>query len=236
MKRVGAALKEALTPGGEREQPSRAGISSMALNEVKVLSYLSFHPCSIKSQLVSALSISMASVDWHVRKLGKCDLISQKQGVGRQVYSPVGMLRDDEIRIFSMLASEFSRSLFAELSRNEGISQEELATSLDVSRQSLGRWLKELQEIGALHSVKDGRRVRYYPSDLIPKGADAYFSRRKAFLDGTIARLTAQGMRPKVIKNDPSEVHMLIGTAGKQTGLRFGLNPYVTALWTDNIL
>ena len=234
MKRVGAALREALSKDSKREhQTSRSGAWAMGENEARVLSYVSHHPCSIKSHIAAALGISQASVDWHIRKLVKNDLVSVRRAESRQSYAPVGMLRDEELRLFSLLANEFARQVFHELASREGAAQEELAKVLGVSRQSLGRFLRDLQGAGAVHAIKDGRNVRYYPSDLMSGGADVYLDRRRTFLEGVLSRLTALGFKHKVVKNDPSEVHILVGPPGKQVAVRLGLNPYVTALWLD---
>jgi DNA-binding transcriptional ArsR family regulator len=238
VRRLGPALRDALSRGAAPSEVrgSRSGHSAMGSCEARILSYVSHRPCSIKSQIAMAMEISPASVDWHVRRLCKNELLAPRELGGRMCYACVGMLKDEELPLFRVLASGQHRELLAMLLTKGGQSQEELLGFSGEPRASLRRWLKELQGVGTLYSVKDGRTVRYYCSDVLASGADGYMERRKAFLDGTLARFEAQGLRPKILKSDPSEVHILVGVPGRQEPLRLGLNPYVTALWIDKQL
>ncbi|MFH0815459.1 MAG: hypothetical protein V1934_01400 [Methanobacteriota archaeon] len=203
----------------------------MSENDAEVLSFLSHRPCSIRSQIASAMSLSPASIKWHLRKLAKAELLAARNFKGHAAYYPVGMLRDEEFEIFAFLANEDRRAALREVITNPGLAQDGLALKLGSSRQSVSRVLRDLGKLGLALTSRDGRSVRYYPSELLSNSGEAYLDRRKGLLDGTLSKLSVLGLQPKVIKSDPAEVYVIIGGKGRQTTLRFGLNPYVTLFW-----
>jgi DNA-binding transcriptional ArsR family regulator len=200
-------------------------------NDAAILSFVSHRPCSIRSHMAGALSLSQTSIKWHIRKLAKAELIACRKFKGHETFYPVGMLTDEEARVFALLASPEMRSALREAISKPGSGQDELSGRLGVTRQSVSRAMREMAEAGLVMAVRDGRSVRYYPTEFLTNSGEAYADRRKALLDGTMLRLTALGLRPRVIKSDPEEVHILIGGKGMQTAVRFGLNPYVTLFW-----
>jgi DNA-binding transcriptional ArsR family regulator len=204
---------------------------ALSENDAEVLSFLSHRPCSIRSHIASAISLSPASIKWHLRKLVKAELLASKVFKGHAAYYPIGMLRDEEFEIFALLAYGDRRAALREVLTNPGLHQDGLSLRLGFSRQSVSRIMRDLGKMGLVLTGRDGRSVRYYPSELLSNSGESYADRRKVLLDGTISKLSTIGLQPKVIKSDPSEVYVMIGAKGRQTTLRFGLNPYVTLLW-----
>jgi DNA-binding transcriptional ArsR family regulator len=211
--------------------PSQMRGLALSENDADILSFLSHRPCSIRSQIASAMSLSPASIKWHLRKLVKAELLATRDFKGHTAHYPVGMLRDDEFGIFALLAYEDMREALKAVAGSPGLAQDGFSQKLGFSRQTVSRVVRELGKAGIVVSARDGRSVRYYPSDTLSISGEAYADRRKTLLDGTISKLSMLGLQPKVIKSDPAEIYVMIGAKGRQTTLRFGLNPYVTCLW-----
>ncbi len=204
---------------------------ALSENDAAVLSFLSHRPCSIRSHIAEAVALSQTSIKWHARKLVKAELLACRDFRGRAAFCPVGMLNDSEVEIFSLLALPEKRAALRETISTPGSSQDALAEKLGVTRQSISRTMREMSRLGLVAATRDGRSMRYYPTDHLAEAGEAYGARRKPLLDGTLARLAGLGLRPKVIKSEPAEVHVLIGGKGMQANLRLGLNPYQTIFW-----
>lgn len=230
VKRVGAALLEALKRDGAARQTRMRGFA-LSENDAEVLSFISHRPCSIMSHIAEGVALSQTAVKWHARKLVKVELLACRDFRGRAAFCPVGMLTDAEAEIFSLLAFPEKRAALRNVIEAPGSSQDALAGKLGVTRQSISRTMREMSGLGLVAPTRDGRAVRYYPTELLAESGDAYSERRKALLDGTLARLSGLGLKPKVIKSEPAEVHILIGAKGMQANLRLGLNPYQTVFW-----
>ena len=228
---MGTALLEALKKDGGTRSPSQMRGLALSENDAEILAFLSHRPCSIRSQIASAMSLSPASIKWHLRKLVKVELLASRNFKGHDAYYPIGMLRDEELEIFALLAYADRRAALREAITNPGLSQDDLSAKLGFSRQSVSRVMRELGKLDLAVTARDGRNVRYYPSELLTSSGEAYLDRRKGLLDGTVSRLSMLGLQPKLIKSEPAEVYVLIGGKGRQTTLRFGLNPYVTLFW-----
>lgn len=230
MKRVGAALLEALKRDGAARPTQMRGFA-LSENDAEILTFITHKPCSIMSQVAEAVSLSQTAVKWHTRKLLKVELLACRSFRGRAAFCPVGMLTDAEAEIFSMLAFPDKRRILRDVIESPGSSQDALSVKLGVTRQSISRAMREMAGLGLVAPTRDGRTVRYYSTELLAESGDAYSDRRKALLEGTLARLSSLGLKPKVIKSEPAEVHILIGAKGMQANLRLGLNPYQTVFW-----
>ena len=216
--------------GGARGPSQMRGLA-LSENDAEILSFLSHRPCSIRSQIASAMSLSPASIKWHLRKLVKAELLASRDFKGHAAHYPVGMLREEEFEIFALLAHEDMRTALRAVITSPGLAQDDLSHTLGLSRQTVSRIMHELGKAGIVVPARDGRSVRYYPSDVLAISGDAYSDRRKTLLDGTMSKLSMLGLQPKVIKSEPAEIYVMIGGKGRQTTLRFGLNPYVTLFW-----
>lgn len=231
MRRLGTALLDVMKKGGAPDKKTHMRGLALSENDVKIVSYLSRRPCSLESHLVAELKISRASVKWHLRKLVKAGLVASRLCGRRERFCPAGLLRDNELDLFSMLSSSERREMFRQLADAPGQTQAEVAAGLGASRQSVSKVMAEFTRLGLAVENRDGRHVRYYPSELLAIGGEAYSERRKPFLDGTVSKLATMGLRPRIIKSEPAEVHIILGERGRQATLRLGLNPYLTVFW-----
>jgi DNA-binding transcriptional ArsR family regulator len=231
MKRVGAAMLEALKRGDDTSRV--AGMRGLALseNDAGILSFLSHRPCSTISQISRAQKISQTAVKWHVRKLKKAELLASRELKSREAFYLAGMLAENEHELFSLLADQKIRALVSEVISRPGSDQNALSRKLGASRQTISRGMRRLEDSGLVVVVRDGRNVRYYLTERLTEAAEAFLDRRKFLLDATVSKLATMGLQPKIIKSEPAEVHILIGSRGMRASLRLGLNPFVTLLW-----
>jgi DNA-binding transcriptional ArsR family regulator len=234
MKRVGAALLEALKKESAPRNSIRMKGLALSENDIGIFSHLSNRPCSIASQIAKDLDLSRGTVKWHLRKLVKNGLVTSKPFKGRDAFYPIGMLTEGELRAFALLASPERLSALIFVLNKPGESQESVAIGLNASRQSIHRVMIELMGEGLVSASKDGRSVRYYPTDLLSIRGEAYAERRKSLLDGVVSILSSLSLQPRVVKSNVHEAHIILGDRGRQLVLRFGLNPYYSVVQTNN--
>ena len=169
--------------------------------------------------------MSQATVRWHAWDLLENGYI---QIEGSRAF-PRGLIDPKDAAMFASMASTGRAEVLETAFRQPGVSFQELATQIGLTRQSASKIAVELTEFGLLSLVDDGRYRRVYPTDLLARKREANRARSSAFVDALMRRLEEEGLAPDLLRQDETTLLVRFGTGSKRVLLDVPLDPYVTA-------
>jgi len=171
------------------------------------------------------LAMSQATARWHA-----WDLVENRylQAEGTRVF-PVGLIDPVDAALFAALASAGRAAIVATVFESPGISFQELADRVHLTRQSTSKVASELSGFGLLSLAADGRYRRAYPTDLLVRKREANRSRADAFGETFLRRLADEGLSPELLRRDETTVLVRFGAGSKRALLEIPLDPYATA-------
>src|SRR5207247_8925938 len=174
---VGRAVQEA----GAREGMDvdlRGECRSLAnARRRQVFRYLCLRPCARGGDMGLDLSMSQANVRWHIWDLVENGYV---QFEGARVF-PIGLINPEDAALFAALASAGRAEILETVFQSPGISMQELAERVHLTRQSASKIAAELAGFGCLTTADDGRYRRVYPTDVLVRKHDANPEREDPF-------------------------------------------------------
>ena len=73
--------------------------------------------------------------------------------------------------------------------------------------------------------------MRYYPSRLLPDGAEKFYKHAKDYSDFIVNKISKEGgARPKIIKKGLDRIIVEAGHASGRFTVEVGINPFITCL------
>src|SRR2546421_8109979 len=189
---IGRALQKAVAREGLDVDLDAEGRSLANARRRQVYRYLCLRPCARLGDMGRDLSMSQATARWHAR-----DLLENRylQAEGTRVF-PVGLIDPEDSALFAALASAGRAAILATVFESPGISFQELADRVHLTRQSASKIASELSGFGLLSVAADGRYRRPYPTDPLVRKRDANRGRADAFGQSFLCRLAAAGLPP----------------------------------------
>jgi len=171
------------------------------------------------------LSMSQATARWHA-----WDLVENRylQAEGTRVF-PIGLIDPEDAALFAALASAGRAAILASVFESPGISFQELADRVHLTRQSASKIASELSGFGLLSVAEDGRYRRAYPTDLLVRKRDANRGRANAFGESVLRRLADDGLSPELLRRDETTLLVRFGAGSRRVLLEIPLDPYATA-------
>jgi len=226
---MGRGLGRALEQAGARDDLAEdlevEGRSLANARRRQLFRYLCRRPCARVGEIGRELAMSQATVRWHAWDLVENGYV---QIEGTRAF-PKGLIDPEDAAMFASLASAGRAAVLEAAFRQSGLSFQELAVAIGLTRQSVGKIASELAEFGLLTLVDDGRYRRVYPTDLIPRKRASNRARSNAFADGLVRRLTEEGLSPELLRRDETMVLVRFGAGSKKVVLDVPLDPYATA-------
>jgi len=231
---IGKALKRKITREDEFEvvTEKKTISESILMNPVRRRIYetLFLYPCIYLTALCEELSIKQPTAVWHLKKLSENNFIEELESEGRKIYYPKDMLTKDDIPILSNLNFPNVRSIFREIVNKPGISKIELANTLSLKYNIVTHNISKLLHLGLISKLKDGKEIRYYPTELFSKREEIFRIRMKGFRELIIKRLANDGLQPKIEKRSDSELLLRILSGGNVSFLHLYTKPFYTLL------
>ncbi len=169
--------------------------------------------------------MSQATVRWHVWDLVENDLL---QVEGTHVV-PTGLIDPADAALFATLGSTGRAASLAAAFEAPGISFQELANRVHMTRQSVSKVVAELVELGLVSVRGDGRYRRVFPTDLVVRKREANRARAKAFGEVLLQRLAEEGLAPDLMRWDEKTLLVRFGAGAQRVLLEVPLDPYGTA-------
>jgi len=191
----------------------------------QVFRYLCLRPCARIGEISRELKMSPATVRWHTWDLTENRYL-QSEGVS---LFPVGLIDLVDVSMFAALAMAGRAAVLAAVFDVPGISFQEIASRVGLTRQSVSKVASELSEFGLVRLVDDGRSRRMYSTDLLARKRDANRGRADAFEEAILRRLMDEGLAPELVRREETRLLVRFGTGAKRVLLEVPVDPYATA-------
>lgn len=222
---IGRALQKAVDREGPGDDLAVEGRSLANARRRQLFRYLCRRPCARVGDIGRELAMSQATVRWHAWDLLEHGYV---QIEGARVF-PKGLIDPEDAAMFAGLASMGRAAFLAAAFEDPGISFQELASRIGLSRQSVSKIAVELAEFGLVNLVEDGRYRRVYPTDVLARKRDANRARVAAFGELLVRRLEEEGLSPELLRRDETTLLVRFGTSARRILLDVPLDPYATS-------
>ena len=222
---LGRALQRAVSREGADVDLEGEGRSLANARRRQVFRYFCLRPCARIGDISRALKMSQATVRWHAWDLTENRyLISE----GVSIF-PAGLIDPGDVSLFGALATTGRAAVLAAAFDVPGISFQDVAPRVGLTRQSVSKVASELAEFGLVRLVDDGRFRRLYATDLLARRREANRDRAVAFEEALLRRLTDEGLAPELVRREETRLLLRFGTGAKRVLLEVPLDPYATA-------
>ena len=169
--------------------------------------------------------MSPSTVRWHTWDLTQNRYL-QSEGVS---LFPAGLIDPADVSMFAALASAGRATVLAAVFDVPGISFQDIASRVGLTRQSVSKVASELAEFGLMRLVDDGRFRRVYSTDLLSRKRAANRGRANAFEEAILRRLMEEGLAPELVRREETRSLIRFGTGAKRVLLEVPVDPYATA-------
>ena len=229
MVKLGDALKQAveITPESPEPGDERVRVSSVLMhtNRRRIFQFLCLHPCSSITDLTSGLSLSRATISWHLKVLIDSEYVEPYRFKNRYFFCPRNMIpRGEAMNIAAVLRNPLSGMILNEIIGQPGSDVKDLGLAIQ-GRSPLTGVLRELEEVGLIMCVKDGRHLRYYPSGKIEKLRAKEVKMMRVFQRSLIQRLEREQLQPEISGIKGEGLVISIRFLGQMEGIRIPYNP-----------
>lgn len=222
---IGRALERAVSREVVDADIDARGRSLANARRRQVFRFLCLRPCARVGDIGRSLGMSQATVRWHT-----WDLVDNRylQEEGNRHF-PAGLIEPEDAALFVGLASTGRSPVLSATFESPGISLQELAQRVRITRQSVSKIVSELAGFGLLSLDADGRHRRVYPTDLIVRKRESNRTRAQAFGEAVVHRLTDEGLSPELLRQDETTLLVRFGAGVQRVVLEVPLDPYATA-------
>jgi len=222
---LGRALQQAVSREGAEIDLEGEGRSLANARRRQVFRYLCLRPCARIGEISRELKMSQATVRWHMWDLTENRYL-QSEGVS---LFPAGLIDPADVPMFAALASSGRAGVLAAVFDVPGITFQEIASRVGLTRQSVSKVASELAEFGLMRLVDDGRFRRVYSTDLLSRKRAANRGRANAFEEAILRRLMEEGLAPELVRREETRSLIRFGTGAKRVLLEVPVDPYATA-------
>src|SRR3989442_1515538 len=219
---MGRALQRAVSREGAEIDLEGEGRSLANARRRQVFRYLCLRPCARIGEISRELKMSPATVRWHTWDLTQNRYL-QSEGVR---LFPTGLIDPADASMFAALASTGRAAVLAAVFDVPGISFQEIASRVELTRQSISKVASELAEFGLVRLVDDGRFRRMYSTNLLSRKREANRGRAAAFEEAVLRRLMEEGLAPELVRREEARLLVRFGTGARRDLLEVTLEPY----------
>jgi predicted transcriptional regulator len=226
---IGKALASAIKEPVAAVADKRGGHIFQNRHRRDIFSVLTLMPCIGVSRISSECGISQNTVKWHLDRLVDSGYVV-KHGSGRlSVFFPEGLITHDQAIIFHSINHPGIGTVFKLVLQTPGMSQSEMTVSTGGKRQTMARSLAELESVGLVTVVADGTHTRFYPTKLLDKSADDFYTQSRKFSEYILRKLESEVGKPTVIvKKGLDRIVVEMGLATERFAMELGINPFLT--------
>lgn len=210
-------------------EPARETVT-MNPRRQEILSFLCRYPCSRLSKIARELELSNAATKWHLARLMEKDFIAVKVINGDKVFFPTDMIDGTDVGLFACMNHERAIPIFRRVLSGSGVTQKDLLEDVQMNQRTVVKHATELEKVGLITIIQDGKFRRYYPTELVEKTMLEYRKRVKRFRRNLLKKLKDDGVNPKVVRATDSSLHVRITSGEKMNVLELGTQPFSSVL------
>ena len=217
-RKLGAALQLALSGRAHvderaEERAPGAGILS-GDGRGRAFQALLDRPLLHIAGVARAARLASATATWHLGVLERAGLLEAYRGGRESRYFVKGTVDDHSRTELLALRAPLAQPVLAAVADAPGMSLRQVASEVGVSPQSVLRARTALEALGMLETERDGRRVRIYPADGLPR----FLAQRTAQLPEVYARVEAALVRAgescQAVRRSRGEIVFGVGRRG----------------------
>src|SRR2546428_6423972 len=142
--------------------------------------------------------------------------------------SSPGLINQEDAALFPNLAARGRAAVLAATFEAPGISFQDLAARVGLTRQSISKIASELTEFGLVKLLEDGRHRRVRPTEVLARKREANRVRADAFGEALGRRLAAGGLSPGPLRRGETTLLVRFGMGTQRVLLDLSLDPYGT--------
>jgi DNA-binding MarR family transcriptional regulator len=196
----------------------------------EILQYLCKYPCSRLSKIARDLDISNAATKWHLGSLADNEFITKHVVNQDTVFYPNNMIDEKDIDLFSAINHDKGLLILRIIMANSGITQKRLKEESQLNQRTVVKHSAQLERLGLVESIQDGKFMRYYATDLLAKMTDDYRKRTSRFRKHMLNRLKKDGVHPKVVRSTDKAMHVKITSGETKSVLELTTQPFQSVL------
>ncbi|UCH88682.1 MAG: winged helix-turn-helix transcriptional regulator [Thermoplasmata archaeon] len=202
--------------------------SSLLLNNTRreIYQYICRFPCSHLTGIARDLKMTPPSIEYHLKKMLKEQLIGTKRIGKKTVYFPDEMVAEEDIPLLALIHDRKAKMILCAVLSSPCLMQKEISRLLALKRQTVRWYIARLKEAGLVDIVEDGVCRRYSPTKLLESKSEVYRNRMKEFKDHVINNLIMDGMNPRIVKNTHNQLIIQIGNGSLDSLLKLVLDPF----------
>lgn len=228
MPKMGDALKRAVAVvplQKEKEDPPKRVVSAlMNPTRRRIFEFLCHHPFSGVGAIASEMSKSRATVHWHIKSLIVAEYLECFEYNTKTFFYPKDMVSSEKNREIIMTIADINCNLlFKHIIEKPGV--DKIMLSEFENLKSLTANLKRLTDVGLISPVKDGRHIRYFPTDLLEDTIKSEVPRLKAFRRSLIKRVQNEHLQPRVKEIKGRHFVIILDILGKTENMEIPYSP-----------
>jgi DNA-binding MarR family transcriptional regulator len=144
------------------------------------------------------------------------------------VFYPTNLIEEGDVALFAAMNHERATPILRKIISKTGITQKRLLDDVQLNQRTVVRHTKELEQVGLIEIIQDGKFRRYYPTQQIEKMITDYRKRVKRFRKHLLKKLKDDGVNPKVVRATDSALHVKITSGSKKNVLELGTQPFAS--------
>lgn len=210
------ALRRELSPAPttpEGRRPRQAAALLMNPTRQKLLEHLCSFPSSFLRDLARNLDVAVPTMDWHLTKMVKADLLGKRQLGKKLVFYPLGLIESQHVEVFALLNTPQSREIYLAIEADPGLTQKALCKAVNLYHQAVRWHTNKLEEVELVSCTQDGNYKLYRPTDLVEQIRSVGRKRRRLFKDRLLKALKADGVEPELLRSTDKDLTIQISTS-----------------------
>jgi DNA-binding transcriptional ArsR family regulator len=236
---LGIALLKALQREGgltteeTTEKISTDSLDSLFMNTTRqrIFVYLCQFPCSDLKSISDNIGVAVPAIRWHLNKLIESEMVVSKRVKKNLVFYPIGMIDEPEIELLTFLNNKAGfKQIFQTILDKGGVTQKEICGILNLQHQLVLWYISQIERFKLIRHVKDGKYIRYYPTDALQQYVDKNKKRREVFKKQILTQLKKDGVFPEMIQIEDNKIVVQIAVGRQKQLLTLYTNPYSSML------
>ncbi|MBX8630966.1 MAG: helix-turn-helix domain-containing protein [Thermoplasmata archaeon] len=219
-------MTEIRAPIRESRAPGAGGGRLLTGNRKRILQALYLYPASSVSKISRVVGLTPNTVKWHLSALKRAEFITEDRVDNKSVFYPCNYLEPSETLLLTVLNDDNSNMIFRKVFEKPGMTQKEIKSSLDLTQNTTGYFLRKLTHIGAVIEVQNGKFKHYYPSEKVLKRLEERKMRCGEYASYLISKLKSAGVETAELNVSEHSFSFKILHRRSEEYVEFQSNPF----------
>lgn len=214
----------------EGRKPRQSQALMMNPTRQKLFEHLCLYPGSYLRDLARHLDVAVPTMDWHLNKMVKAELLGKRQLGKKLVFYPIGLIESDHVEVFALLNNKQTREVYLAIQADPGLTQKELCKAVHLYHQAVRWHTTKLEDVGLISCTQDGNYKLYRPTELVEQIKSVGRKRRRLFKDRLLKAFKSDGVEPELVRSTDKDMTIKIATSKGNKILKIGVYPIDSTL------